>query len=283
MIRINGYGRLTMVAMLALIVATGCNVDARWKQSKADNPSSSAPLERTSSKNADGTIDITIADAHEVDLVEAVVGHRTEYQRNLLRLRNYYESHGHTDKAQWAAFEMDGFRGVKRFRYLMDAEIPSISFRPTEEIEAADAMFARGLELMRSGGHRVPGIYRQDRMIEAAELFRQLIQQYPNSDKIDDAAFWCGEIHKEYLPGQEPIAVKWYERVWTWNPETEHPARFHAAVVYDYRLHDRDRALELYQATLKHETNHAANLRSATKRIEELTKQGRRSKRSVQP
>ena len=101
--------------------------------------------------------------------------------------------------------------------------------------------------------------------------FRQMIKQYPSSDKIDDAAFFCGEIHKEYLPGQELIAVRWYERAFEWNSETPHPARFQAAMVYDYRLHDRDRALELYHATLESEADDASNVRFATRRIRELT------------
>ena len=102
------------------------------------------------------------------------------------------------------------------------------------------------------------------------------------SEKIDDAAFYCGEIHKEYLPGQELIAVKWYERAWEWNPDTTHPARFQAAVVYDYSLHDRDRALELYQHVVAHETNDKNNVRFASRRIRELTADYVRTRQATQ-
>ena len=98
-----------------------------------------------------------------------------------------------------------------------------------------------------------------------------MISKYPSSDKIDDAAFYCGEIYKEYFKDQEEIALKWYERTWTWDPQTPHPARFQAAVVCDYRLRDRDRALELYQAVLTEEPNDKSNLRFATRRIRKLT------------
>ena len=121
------------------------------------------------------------------------------------------------------------------------------------------------------GGHGVPAVYRKDRMVEAAEVFRQMIEEYPNSDKIADAAFYCGEIHKDYLPGQELIAVNWYERAWTWQSETTHPARFQAAVVYDYRLQDRDRALELYQTVVRNPLADKSNVRFAARRIRELT------------
>jgi len=117
-------------------------------------------------------------------------------------------------------------------------------------------------------------------MVQAVGVFRELIEEYPTSDKIDDAAFQLGQIHKEYLHDQEPIAVKWYERSWTWDPHTPHEPRFQAAVIYDYRLHDRDRALELYRRVLAEETPdqpcwsklaRRTNVDFATRRIAELT------------
>ncbi len=260
--------RLTFCICAGLGTA-GCNVDGigthRVTSMGAGNPAGQP------ARTPDDSVDMSIADAREVDLVEAVVSQRAGYKENLEQLRDYYAAHGYAAKHSWAAFELSGLRTVKAFRYLIDAEVPSDLLRANESISEADALYERGLELMRRGGHGVPAIYRQDRMIEAAEVYRELIQKYPSSDKIDDAAFLCGEIHKEYLPGQERIAVRWYERAWTWNPQTPHAARFQAAVVYDYRLHDRDRALELYQAVLKDEVGEKSNVRFATRRIHELT------------
>jgi len=214
---------------------------------------------------------LAVVERQEVDLVENVLTHRAQYHQGLEELRDYYYAHGYAAKQSWADFELAGLRKVKAFRYMMDAEIPSDQLRPTDMVPEADALYERGQELLRKGGHGVPIFYREKTMIEAADVFQQLVERYPNSDKIDDAAFYLGEIHKEYLPNQEPIAVKWYERAWTWDPQTPHSARFQAAVVYDYRLHDRDRALELYQSVLKNETADWTNVRFATRRIHELT------------
>ncbi len=216
-------------------------------------------------------VDLTLVAVREVDLVEEVVAHRDEYRASLDRLHGYYSEHGYAAKQGWAAYELDGLSKVKPFRYLMDAEVPAESLHAADSIAEADAIFGEGQELMKRGGHGVPGIYREDRMIQAAEVFRNMISKYPSSDKIGDAAFLCGEIHKEYLPGQEQIAVKWYERCWTWDPQTIHPAKFQAAVVYDYRLHDRDAALELYHRVVNEGSPGDANTRHALKRIEELT------------
>jgi len=256
---------------LLVVTTAGCNVDGRAVSAKfsQDDP-------RLASRRASGRgVDMSIVEGQEVDLVEAVAQHRGAYHEALMRLKRFYESRGYMTKVKWAETELRDLGLVKQFRYMMDAEVAAESLRPTETIAEADQLLEQGLDLMRRGGHGVPGLFRRDRMVEAAETFRTLIEQYPTSDKIDDAAFYCGEIHKEYLPGEETIAVKWYERCWTWNPETPHPARFQAAVVHDYRLHDRDKALELYRAAVQRESQHAGNTRFASSRISELTGEGR--------
>jgi hypothetical protein len=261
---------MTSLVCGLLVSAWGCNVDSRWPTSNA-GPSTDAYDARSAQLASEHATDISVADAQEVDLVETTVGFRVRYIESLERLRDYYEAHGYVDKADWAAFELEGLRRVKQFRYLYDAEIPSDTLSPVDRIPEADRLYEQACEVMRRGGHGVPMVYRRDRMVEAAKMFRELIQRYPNSDKIDDAAFQCGEIHRDYMPGQDGIAVRWYERVWTWNPQTHYPARYRAATVYDYRLHDRARALELYRASLEHESAHNANCNFAARRIRELT------------
>jgi tetratricopeptide (TPR) repeat protein len=82
-------------------------------------------------------------------------------------------------------------------------------------------------------------------------MYTQLIRQYPTSDKIDDAAYQVAEIYESFKNYE--IALLYYQRAYQWNPETPHPARFHAAVLLDKRLHRRDEALELYQEAVLHE------------------------------
>ena len=62
----------------------------------------------------------------------------------------------------------------------------------------------------------------------------------------------------------------WYRRAWQWDPKIQLGARFQAAVVYDYRLKNKDKAFELYQAVLLHEHQDASNRRFAQQRIAEL-------------
>ncbi|MFH0982418.1 MAG: hypothetical protein V2A79_12885 [Planctomycetota bacterium] len=257
----------TAMAFALLACPCGCRTDPLFeKRQKLD-----APV--TSLEHPEGVPlpDLEVSDAQEVDLVEVVLTHRANYYRSLKLLRDYYRRHGNIRKQGWAEFEIKDVERIRPFKYLLDSEVPSASLRPTKSIAEADALYNKGLELMKQGGHGVPVFYREDLMVEALKTFTELITNYPGSDKIDDAAFYCGEITKEYLKDQEEIALKWYERAWTWDPKTPHPARFQAAVVSDYRLHDRARALELYQQVLKHEPDNKSNATFAVARIRQLT------------
>ena len=260
---------LFVIAGVALV--SGCDVGPflRDRQSP-QGPVTAATVPAGSGSSAIGW-DFALVEAEEVDLVEAVLDHRALYHRGLHQLRDYYERRGCAVKQSWADFELKGLKLVKPFRYLLDAEIPADSLRPAKQIAEADALYLEALDLMKRGGHGIPALYNQDLMVQAAAKLRQLVEEHPDSDKIDDAAFYMGEVHKEYFADQEPIAVKWYERAWNWDPTTPHPARFQAAVVYDYRLHDRARALELYHSVLTHETSDEKNVRFATRRIRELS------------
>ena len=265
---------LLVVAFVIGLSTASCNTDGRWTQFREIGP-------LTESANADeGALSFTFADTArldgaEVDLVEAVLEHRSLYRRHLKQLHDFYRRHGDLVKADWAAFELRGLGGVKQFKYFLDAELPPEELKATESDPEADALLEQGLELMRKGGHGVPALYREDRMVEAANAFQQLVHQHRKSDKIDDAAFYLGEIHRNYLPGQELLAAHWYERAVAWDPNTPHPARFRAAVIYDELLHDRDHALELYHGVVKFGSD-AQRARRATQRIHQMTATRRR-------
>lgn len=261
--------RASIVACVIVVLAglAGCKTDILGKGRRAPE----GPVAQIGNPPGIELPQIRESDAREVDLVESVLTHRAMYRRYLKQLHDYYDTHGYVTKRDWAAFELADIDRIKAFRYLLDAEVPTASLRPTESIAAADGLYARGLQLMQQAGHDIPVFYHEQSMREALQVFVSLIEQYPTSDKIDDAAFYCGEIHKDYLEKQEPLAVRWYERAFTWDPSTPHPARFRAAVTYDYKLQNRKRALELYHAVLQGETADESNLAFATRRIGELT------------
>ncbi len=261
------WGKSAAVTAVAVLGLTGCNTDPMWEPEQSVD----APTVRIDRPGGVDVPDIQIAGAREVDLVESVLEYRALYHRSLTALRDYYRDHGYESKRVWAVNELKDVGRIKPYRYILSGEIPSDRLAPRDSIAEADALLERGRALMTEGGHELPILYRKNKMRQALATFRELIETYPSSDKIDDAAYFCGEIHKEYFSGDDLIAVRWFERAFTWNPETTHPARFRAAAVYDLRLHDRDRALELYRQVLDHETFNKSNVSFAVRRIEQLT------------
>lgn len=254
-------------AVLTIIVA-GCNTDPIWEPRQETE----GPVARMDRPEGLDLPDIALGNVTEPDLVEQMMTHRAMYHRTLSALHDYYRDRGYESKRLWAARELAELKRVKPYRYVVAAEVPQRSLNPTQGVAEADAMYDRGLTLMKEGGAGIPIIYREQKMKQALQMFRELIDRFPSSDKVDDAAFYCGEIHKEYFNGDERLAVAWYERAVQWNPSTPHPVRFQAAVIYDYRLHDRDRALEFYRRVLAEERDNSSNLSFATKRIDEITR-----------
>ncbi len=217
--------------------------------------------------------DASLAQAGEVDLVEHLIHYRTSYKRTLQQLHDYYEQHGYEEKRLWAQGELQDIGRIRPYHYLYDSEIARLDLSPRGRISEADALYDQAMAIAAQAGHGTPVFFNQEKMGRALAMLKQLIREYPMSDKIDDAAFHCGEMLKEYYKNQDSVAVQWYERAWTWDPSTPHPARFQAAVVYDYRLHDRKRALELYRAVLATESSRS-NRHFAVARIKELTEKG---------
>ncbi len=215
----------------------------------------------------------------EADLVEDLFLHRKNYQGFLQTLVAFYSENGMDQKANQARVELKDFGKVKQYIYIMDAELPMASLQPTESIGEADALYEQGLKLLDRGGHRVIIFFNRATMNNALAIFKDLISKYPTSDKIDDAAYYIAEIYKEY--GEEKdnqLAIEWYKRAIDWNPKLPHPAWSHAAHILDFRMHEREKALEWYQKVLEHEegmdkvdSRFAMNVKVAHKRIGELS------------
>jgi len=222
---------------------------------------------------------IDIAGKQEIDLVEQLAAHRRMYRRLLTILVRHYAAKEDHVKLACAERERDELAYVKPYEYLMSATIPIADLRPQQSIAEADVLYDEGHKLMKKGGHGVPALYNRRIMKAALNKFHTLITDYPTSDKIAEAAYWAGYIHKEYFydvaqrVDDNEIAVQYFERAYTWKPDIQLQARFEAATVYDFRLHDRERALRLYQDVIEKETFVKSNVEFSHKRIRQLLKE----------
>ena len=64
-----------------------------------------------------------------------------------------------------------------------------------------------------------------DNQHRAELLFQQLLTNYPQSDKISDAAYQLGDIYESKAFRQYERAAAYFERCFQWNPKTHFDAR----------------------------------------------------------
>ena len=212
------------------------------------------------------------ADSRESMLVENVVATRLAYLTASQLVAEHYAQQGPEDNAKAADSVVKRFDHIRTYFYLAEAEFPSWHLRPLDPIVPANELFERALTLHEKGkGFLKVFFFMTDygKQRQALSLFKQVITDYPTSDRIALSAYYVGEIYKEYFH-EDLRAVRWYELAFTWGPNIMLPARFQAATVYDLRLNNKDRALDLYKRVLVHETFNKSNTAFASKRINEI-------------
>jgi tetratricopeptide (TPR) repeat protein len=194
--------------------------------------------------------DQVVGSTDEVDLVEQVATHRRSYRRSLELLVTHYTVVGDNRKLKWAQEELRALDRMPQYRYIIDAQVMPADLRAVTRIPAADEMYLDAVETQRQA--EPIGILKDEELLRVAlSKYNALIRQYPNSDKIDDAAYRAAGIY-EYFKDYE-IALLYYQRAYQWDADTPYPARFRAASVLDRRLRRRGEALELYQEAVLRE------------------------------
>jgi hypothetical protein len=209
--------------------------------------------------------------AGEVELIEGVLKARKDYWTALDKLRQHYVSANEIEKAKWTEDEIRQYHRMMKYSYRLDVkDVPPPTLQPKANITEANNLFRRAIEFKgRATGEEV-----LDNQRRAELLFQAVLEKYPESDKIADAAYHLGDIYESYRPRpQWERAAAYYERSFQWNKATATDARLRAAIIYDRHLKMFDKAKELYKAVLNHDTN-PARVAEAERRLNELS--GRR-------
>jgi hypothetical protein len=203
----------------------------------------------------------------ELGLVEEVARLRKAYGRSLLALKDYYLARGAQHKIEWVEQELKAFEATPKIRYLTIAEVVGPELKPMRRIAAADQLYKEGMDYKNYPAFPPD---KKNYLKNALDKFQAIIEKYPESDKIDDAAFRMGEIYGGWYFDDSARAVQCYERCWQWDPETQYAARFNAAKIYEERLKNRIKAVELYNAVLLKSRN-PDEVNQARERIKALT------------
>jgi tetratricopeptide (TPR) repeat protein len=182
--------------------------------------------------------------------VERLLAARRDYQTTLEQLRTHYLAVGDVERAHWAEEELRQFHRLNKQAYRLDLDVPPPTLQAAYNIPEANELYRRGMTYKDRGW----GNDYLDNQRRAEILFQQILTKYPQSDKIDDAAYQLGDLYESKAFKHYRRAAIYYERCIQWNPNTQFDARLRAARIYDKQLMERAKAIELYRDVITHET-----------------------------
>jgi tetratricopeptide (TPR) repeat protein len=214
---------------------------------------------------------VSVVDAAEADIIENMTASRQSYRQYLESLVTHYKKTGDNMKLGWAENELKMLNEIPQYNYVIEASVAGPDLKAKEADNSANYLYDEACKIEKTA-KRLGFIVDDNLLRVALDKYNQLIKQYPNSDKIDDAAFRAAGIYEHFK--DYTIALLYYRRTYQWDPDTVYPARFQAAHILDEYLSRRAEALELYQQALAKE-NLGNELKGiAERRITELTKSG---------
>ena len=245
---------LTFLLIVMLGVLAGCEIDSGKGQVLAKR-----------GRVLSGSEAVSVS---EVDIVEEMSSSRQAYRRGLVLLIEHYEQMGNNMKLEWAKSELAGMDKVPQYNYIVEASLAGPDLRASTRIHEADDIYVEALALETKARELVV-VVDENLLRIALEKYNMLIQRYPSSDKIEDAAYKAAGIYEHFQ--DLTVAALYYERSQDWNPDSLYAGYFKAAYILDRRLARRDEAMELYKRALDRGGLSRSYHDFAEKRIAEMT------------
>jgi hypothetical protein len=202
----------------------------------------------------------------ERELVRNVYDTRKKYQESLERLRSYYSQISHEENTIWVEKELTGYHLNLKSPYILDMDLPATTLKPSKNDTKANRMFREALDWLNR-----PGLDREENTKRAEILLQRILHENKDSDKIDEACYYLGEIYSSRYFQMYRRAVAYYERVFLYEPDTNLDARLRAANIYERNLGNSQQAVALYQQILTREID-PDQTREARRRLDLLTK-----------
>jgi tetratricopeptide (TPR) repeat protein len=208
----------------------------------------------------------------ELALVEQVVDSRQRYEEALAKLVEHYTQSGQDRKLRMAQDELEDLRKVSKYDYVTLLDVLTTPPKPIKSIPEADRLFADAMTLKNYPADLF--IFgKRERLEKALSKFQQLIVQYPESDKVAEAAYRMAEIYEGPSYNEYFLAARYFEAAFQWNPKLPYPALWRAAQNYDSRLQNYVEAKRLYEMCVKNCPDPDLQQR-AQRRLQELKARG---------
>ncbi|MBX9582329.1 MAG: hypothetical protein K2X87_18655 [Gemmataceae bacterium] len=218
-------------------------------------------------KGSSGDLPPAAGATSDVESVERALAARKEYEASLRKLREHYEKVGDKQRLKWAEDELMGFHMMFKPSYNLDVQdVPPPGLEAKVNVREANDLFKAAMGYKDKG---LGGDYTLNQR-RAEILLREVLEKYPNSDKIADVAYQLADLYEGRAYKQYDRAARYYERSFQWMKGSRTDARLKAAVLYDRQLNERTKAIELYRGVVEHDTD-PDRIKTAEKRLAELT------------
>jgi TolA-binding protein len=212
--------------------------------------------------------DLSEMKSSEEQIVNSIESSRESYKNALTEIIQFYMDIGYHFRVQKARKELKALNKVPQLKYLSAKEDVS-DISPTKNIEEANILFQDG----KNYKNILNLTSRRSKLTYAAARFKKILDEYPESDLADDAAYELAGVYESYHFKDYEGSAFYYSKCYELNPYTDRPARYMAARIYDKYLHDYKEAIRNYEMTLK-TCRDQDYLKIANERLDELRKQG---------
>jgi tetratricopeptide (TPR) repeat protein len=203
----------------------------------------------------------------ETELVEAVLKVRKEYQAKIAALYEHYMKVGDTERAKWAEDELKSYHLMAKPSYRLDiADVPPATLEAKVNVKEANDLYKLAMQYKGKGSGQEYTLNQR----RAEILLQEILQKYPNCDKIADVAYELGDLYEGKSFRQYARAAAYFERSCQWRKGTRTDARLRAALLYDKQLNERSKAIEMYREVVTNDTEQG-RVNQAQKRLAELT------------
>ena len=202
----------------------------------------------------------------DVEIVERLLAARKEYQITLEALRLHYIGTGDIERARWAEEELVQYHRIPKHAFRLELDVPPPTLDANKNIPEANELYRQAMKFKDKGW----GQDYIDNQHRAELRLQELLTNYPQSDKLSDAAYQLGDIYESKAFRQYERAAAYFERCFQWNPKTHFDARMRAARLYERYQSERSHAIEIYKEITTHETD-PKRVEEAQKKLTELS------------
>lgn len=214
-------------------------------------------------------VSVNDLESKESKLIKRVEISRENYKKTLSELASFYLSIGNRLISNNVNTELEAFSKVPQALYnsnLNETKTDSPSTKNIKKnIEEANILFFDANSYRKV----LPGTKREYSLNIAAQRYNRIIEKYPDSDKVSDAAYFLAEIYIEPFFSAYEKAASLYVKCYDLDHETDKPALYKAALTYDYKLDNLKEAVNYYKLAIENSPKQKYQKR-ARRRLDEL-------------